>query len=204
VSLNTSGQQEIEYRMERVAALRVRGLTQRAIVMHLAEEGIANPKTGKSYSLGTVNSDIAALEEQWHREAMVDTGVMKGRILAQLSEVLRKAWADENLTIILRTLKQEADLFGLQGPGQPKAAASHTESPHVPLERTSAGLGTLGDLLQKALAHGDPAQLSAILDEYQDLRERGEALILKLQTVAGGPELLSQQTEHEPPPDTQN
>jgi hypothetical protein len=135
---------------------------------------------------------------------MVETSVLKGRILAQLHEVRRQAWADENLTTILRALKQEAVLFGLQGPGQPKTGASYTERPHVPLERTSEGVSTLGDLLQKALSHGDPAELSAILDEYQDLRERGEALIFKLQAVAGGPELLSQQTEHDPPPDTQN
>jgi hypothetical protein len=64
VSRNTSQQQVVAYRQVHCdSPLRLRGLTQRAIAMHLAEEGIVNPKTGKSFSLGTVNSDIAALEE---------------------------------------------------------------------------------------------------------------------------------------------
>jgi hypothetical protein len=150
MALNTASQQALEYRRERVAQLRLRGLTQRAIVAQLEQEGLVNPETNEPYSLGIVNLDLQVLARQWRGEARKATARHKSQVLAELREVRRAAWdgagrpavVDEllkalkdgdagvrraaaqalgavgipDLVSVLKGLKQESELLGLDAP----------------------------------------------------------------------------------------
>jgi hypothetical protein len=106
----------IAERRRLVAAMRLRGADQRAIVGALAKGGHRNPETGKPWSLGTVNADCQALEAEWRAAALADTTEHQGRVWAELSEVKRAAWQEHDLQAVLRALKQECDLLGLNAP----------------------------------------------------------------------------------------
>lgn len=87
-----------------------------------------NPSTGEPYSLGTINGDLKALSTQWKRESSRATETHKGRQVAELLEVRRCAWARKvfdlvgnehdspDLDKVLKALKQEAELLGLNAP----------------------------------------------------------------------------------------
>ena len=116
MTLNNSIQAVIDNRRLLVAQLRLRGATQREIVNTLAANGMANPKTGKAYSLGTVNSDLQYLESEWKQAAAEETAEHKARQMAENSEVRRVAWKGNDLAIILRSLQFEASLVGSEAP----------------------------------------------------------------------------------------
>lgn len=113
---NGSQQAIIDHRRRQVAYLRLRGATQREIESGLAAQGIINPDTRQPWSLGTINSDIKAMEREWKEAAQKDISEHKARMLAELEETKRAAWAGKDLSIVLRALKQEAELFGLDEP----------------------------------------------------------------------------------------
>lgn len=110
--LNTSQDAIIDNRRRLVASLRLRGATQREIVNQLDLNGQRNPKTGKPWSLGIVNSDLQALEAQWKSEAAKDISDHKARQLAELGEVKRAGWGVKDLSSVLRAIKQEAEILG--------------------------------------------------------------------------------------------
>jgi hypothetical protein len=118
MALNGSRQAIIDHRRRQVANLRLRGATQREIVEALEEQENINPSTGKAWSLGIINSDIKALDKEWKEAALRDVSEHKAQVLAELREVRRVAWGKdkEDLSIILRSLKQESELLGLDEP----------------------------------------------------------------------------------------
>ncbi len=108
-------------RRRRVAALVLRGLTQREIVLALADpsssEGcLTNPESGKPFSLATIHRDIVALREQWLAESLADIQSHKSGVLAELTEVKRAGWVEADLNVVLRALSQQAKLLGLNEP----------------------------------------------------------------------------------------
>jgi len=114
MSLNTSQTEIIARRRQRVAELRLRGFTQREIVEHLTVERIVNSKTGKPFSLGTINADLQALDAQWREEAQQDTATHKLRLLAECREVRRVAWKKDDLRIVQMGIYQEMAIHGLR------------------------------------------------------------------------------------------
>ena len=111
----------VAVRRRRVSALLLRGLTQREIVQRLADppeadERVVNFITGEPYSLATVHRDIKSLHRQWVKNAALDIAEHKARVLAQLHEVYRAAWAKGQLGVVLQALAQEARLVGLENP----------------------------------------------------------------------------------------
>lgn len=102
-------------RRQRVSELLVRGYTRSQILEELdKDEKFFNPRTGKSWDISVVKRDVDILRKRWQEEALLNYDIHVSRIMAQIREVRRKAWAEENLSIVLRTLKQEIDLFGLE------------------------------------------------------------------------------------------
>lgn len=142
----------IEARRERVAQLRLRGLTQRAIVEALAAEGVVNAETGQPWSVGTIAGDLKALQRDWKKRAAAHVDEHRAQQLAMLDEVIRAAWAGApvpgvveellrvsadpaaseerrreavkglgsvaagDLRAVLASLKQRAELLGLDAP----------------------------------------------------------------------------------------
>lgn len=118
MTLNNSQQAIIDHRRRRVAHHRLRGRTQREIIVALAAEGTLNPETGGAWGLGTINRDLKALEDEWRAEALADLTGHKALMLAELRETARTAWEGGDLAIVLRSLKQQAELLGLDEPQQ--------------------------------------------------------------------------------------
>lgn len=111
MALNTAHDAIEAKRLELVAALRLRGRTQREIQQALAGQ-MLNPATNEPYSLGTINADIKRLEKQWRKAAADTIGEHKARQLAEISEVKRQAWNDKDTGAVLRALDLEANILG--------------------------------------------------------------------------------------------
>jgi len=118
MALNNNKEIRIDKRRQLVASLllRVPGITQRQVCDHLAEQGVVNPSTNESYSLGTINNDIQSLRDEWRKHAAEEVAERKARILAELDELRRAAWGCGDLDVLLKIQKREADLLGLDAP----------------------------------------------------------------------------------------
>ena len=113
--MNASGSQTqyVDLRRLRVASLYLRGLSAHEIVMALPKNGVVDPATHLPYGLDTVQGDLLYLETQWESEVQVQPGVRRARVLAELHEAKRAAWAKGDLGTVVRCLKHEAELFDL-------------------------------------------------------------------------------------------
>lgn len=111
-------------RREMVARLRLRGLSQREICHALSHptKGIINPQTNKPYSIATINADCQFLVKQWQENMTAAEDTRLSRILAEIQEVRREAWRTGDLNILVRAIKQEVDLFGLEAPKKSEIA----------------------------------------------------------------------------------
>ena len=111
MALNTAHDAIEAKRLELVAALRLRGRTQREIQQALAGQ-MLNPATNKPYSLSTINTDIKRLEKQWRKAAADTIEEHKARQIAEIGEVKRQAWNDKDTGAVLRALDLEANILG--------------------------------------------------------------------------------------------
>ena len=111
MALNTAHDVIEAKRLELVAALRLRGRTQREIQQALAGQ-MLNPATNESYSLGTINGDIKRLEKQWRKAAADTIEEHKARQVAEIAEVKRQAWTDKDTGAVLRAIDLEANILG--------------------------------------------------------------------------------------------
>lgn len=116
MALNNSKNAIIDRRRLDVAQLRLRGLTQREIEEQLKTARKVNPKTGKPWSLGTINGDLAALSEQWQKEATAEIAELKAQQLAEIRAARRQAWVDKDIAQIRQLIKLEMDLLGTEAP----------------------------------------------------------------------------------------
>lgn len=101
-----------------IASLRLRGLSQRQIVLALQdpERGYRNPRTGKPWGLATINADIQALDEQWRTNSSQDTAEFKARLMAELDELKRAAWKDKDHELVRRVIRDQRDMVGTDAP----------------------------------------------------------------------------------------
>jgi transposase len=106
----------IDARRERVAALRLRGFTEREIVAALEQQGFFNPETHRPYSTGCIAKDILALQKQWRENAARAISEHKSEQLAEIAEVKRSAWAAKKLDTVLKGLEREAKILGTDAP----------------------------------------------------------------------------------------
>jgi hypothetical protein len=104
---------QADFRRLRIASLYLRGLSPHEIVLALPKNGIIDPTTRLPYSLDVVQQDILTLEDQWETEQRVAPKMRRARVLAELHEAKRAAWAKGDLGTVVRCLKQEAELFEL-------------------------------------------------------------------------------------------
>ena len=111
MALNRSHDAIEAKRLELVAALRLRGRSQREIQQALAGQ-MVNPVTNGPYSLGTINGDIKRLERQWRKAAADSIEEHKARQLAEIGEVKRQAWNDKDAALVLRAIDLEANIVG--------------------------------------------------------------------------------------------
>lgn len=103
-----------EQRRERVAQLRLRGLSAREIslAMAMGDNAIVNPHTGKPYDHKTILADLQALKAQWRASAGVATDEHIARQFAELQELKRFAWSQKDGDLALKALGSEMKLLG--------------------------------------------------------------------------------------------
>lgn len=116
MALNTSSKDIIAHRRMLVARARIRGITQREIILALQQQGVVNPNNGKAWTPGTICMDIKAIEKAWREEMLKDTSEHKARILAELVEIKRKGWSQDDVEIVLKALTQERAVIGVDAP----------------------------------------------------------------------------------------
>jgi hypothetical protein len=104
MALNTSVKDNAVARREKVAKLRLRGLSQAAIADAL------------NVSVGTINRDLKILLAQWREAAQVSIADHLAQQVAELREVRRVAWAEKDLRTVLRAVETEAKLVGTMRP----------------------------------------------------------------------------------------
>ena len=105
-------------RRSRVAALHVRGLSEREIVAALGagDNPITNPQTGEPYSLTTIHNDLDFLRMSWRAAAAAEYGDLKGQQLAELRALRRAAWAVGDREGVRKCLVDEVKLTGTAAP----------------------------------------------------------------------------------------
>jgi len=109
--------QMTERRRKLVADLLVRGVVdqreiQRMLSLPAGQGGIANPDTGKPYSLGTINGDVQWVKAQWLEEAQHSSVEYLARELAEVDAVAEQAWRQwqasmQRERIIVKTTQEE-------------------------------------------------------------------------------------------------
>jgi len=100
-----------DVRRLRVAALHLRGLTPLEILAALKQSGMVA-------DLEAVCADIVFLEAVWATEVHVEAEKRKARLLAELREARRAAWAAGKFDLVLKGLAQEAELLD-EDPSRP-------------------------------------------------------------------------------------
>lgn len=110
----TSTQDNIEQRRERVAQLKLRGLSSREICRALAQgdHPIISPRTGKPFDHMVILSDIEALKLEWKasRGEAFDTHI--DRQFTEINEIKKAAWAAKDPELALKALDREMKLLG--------------------------------------------------------------------------------------------
>ena len=111
---NGANKDTVEQRRERVAQLRLRGLSAREIARALAQgdNAIVSPITGKPYDHKTILADLDALKAQWRQSSSVATDEHMARQFAEIQEIKRAAWAAKDPELALKALGQEMKLLG--------------------------------------------------------------------------------------------
>ena len=93
------------------------GWSTRKIAEYLATQPtLWNPETRKPWSQDTVKRDLTILTHEWREAAVQDTDAFRTAHLAELREARAGAWRKDDIASVLRALKQEADLLGLNAP----------------------------------------------------------------------------------------
>lgn len=121
-------QYQIMRRQEYVATLMLRGMTQSKITEVLGNPKLAdgapnpylciNPKTGKGYDISRICRDMQEITARWQERAMAAMDEHRARQLAELSELKKRAWANEDFDMVLKTVQTEMKLLGTAAPEQ--------------------------------------------------------------------------------------
>lgn len=116
--LSKAMEDTVGLRRERVAQLRLRGLTVREIAISLAmgdrdgNNRIVNPETGDPYTHTTIINDLKVLKKEWHESSGEATEEHAARQFAEIQEIKRVAWALKDPQLALAALDREMRLLG--------------------------------------------------------------------------------------------
>jgi len=114
----TAKRDNIEQRRERVAQLRLRGLSSREIARALAqgEHPILSATTGRPYEHAVILSDLEALKLEWQASRGEATDKHIDRQFAEQQEIKRAGWSGKDYELVRKTLRDEMDLLGTKKP----------------------------------------------------------------------------------------
>jgi DNA-binding transcriptional MerR regulator len=165
------------HRQRLVAQLRVQGYSIRDITHALEERKEVNPATGQPWGQATVARDVTLLLADWKRDAARDTASHQAQHLADLRAVRKAAWGAGEWGAILRALKQESELLGLNAPQKVAPTTPAGDKPWQPdttgatdafLHEVATLLAQFGGAGTDEALPGSPAQsLSALLPDAE-------------------------------------
>jgi hypothetical protein len=81
----------VDDRRQRLAALKVKGLSIRQIQAQLEKDEVFNPSTGRVWSIGILSEDLQFVDERWKAETLKDWGAWKKQELEKLDQIEREA-----------------------------------------------------------------------------------------------------------------
>lgn len=114
MALSTAKKDSVELRRERVAHLRLQGMSAREIADALAKgrHKLVNPLTNKPYSHTTILDDLDVLKITWRESANIATDEHAARQFAELQEIKRLAWSQKDGDLALKAIDKEMKLLG--------------------------------------------------------------------------------------------
>ena len=118
----------IAARREMVAELRLRRMTFRAIASALEHAGHVNPESGKAWHHQTIAEDCQALIADWKERGRQEFDERRACLLAELDETKRAAWAKGEHEVVLRAIKAEREMLGLDAPTRAEVTGANGES----------------------------------------------------------------------------
>jgi len=113
MTLKRSDEHLIVLRRKAISQAKLRGMTLNQIAVWLEEEGLTNPETNQPWSITTISNDLKEIEAEWKGQMLVDITDHRARVMAEFGEVKNAAWKAGKLDTVLRALKGEIDLLGL-------------------------------------------------------------------------------------------
>lgn len=114
----------VERRREVVSQLRLMGLTVREITTKLLEEGIVNPDSGEPYGKTTIGRDLKFMREKWRERADAAISEHQAKQYAQLELIQRRAFAQRDYDLALKTHDRIAKLLGTNAPDRQEMTAT--------------------------------------------------------------------------------
>lgn len=103
----------IMIRMEYVARMAARGFSVKQISTALKQLGFVNFATNRPFSMGQVRQDLDDLQAAYYEISMTDMKHFKGKLIAELEEAKRGAWAKNDMMALVRAIKVQAEIVGI-------------------------------------------------------------------------------------------
>jgi len=100
-------------RRARVTELLVKGNTLNQIWEEMDADPDYRNLRGKSWGITAISNDVKYVREQWQKIAQLHYDIHIGRLMGQIRQVRKTAWARDELPLVLKTLEQEIKLLGL-------------------------------------------------------------------------------------------
>lgn len=156
----------IDFRREKVAAMRLQGFTMREITARLPDEHFVDPvtklvipcinlDTQKPWGRQTICNDIAHMRKAWREQAAKNYDEHQVEQLARIDEVWAAAWRTRELTVVLAALKQRASLLGLDKQLAPPAMDFENEEIKADLRKLTNeqldALATIGQIRESII-----------------------------------------------------
>ena len=120
---NHNAKEIIEKRREIVAELRLRGRSEREIVAIMVTKpppGVdgrwyfINPQTNEPFTRGAIHKDLVALSAEWRANASASTEERFSKMIAQLEEVVKRAWERDDLRAAMEAMGEIRKMRGME------------------------------------------------------------------------------------------
>lgn len=113
MSIKTNSQKAVIARRAIISKAIVTGYKLTEIQNILVKNGVINPRTKKPYTLSMLSLDLKALTTQWAAQSYDNIAACKRRVWAEIQAVKKEAWKDKQLDVVLKAIKSERELLGL-------------------------------------------------------------------------------------------
>lgn len=129
----------IAHRRKLVMAMRLRGMTQRAIVDELQKQDCVRRMPDgsvKPWSLAIINADISLIMREWRTEAERAAEDLRAQAYHRLEAVIGRAFGGKDWSAVLAAIKQQRELMALDMP-KPILLGGALNADPIPVQATA-------------------------------------------------------------------